>query len=257
MKGWGYFRRIVTLVLFLQAATAVYAQVTVYEDFVPPREYIYMRERFIYAQIHTAGFTLGYEQGRLNRKFHYSGWNVEFATQINPKTKAVNWYGQGRSYKYGMLNSFCILRAGYGGLIVLNDKPHWGGVQVSLSYRGGFSLGLAFPQYVYVLYDTMGQDVRLERMDPDNPRHMDVGYILKRGPILKGFVGLRPYPGVYAKIGMNFEFGKVEKRSHTLGFGVLYDCYFTRIPLMALKRNPPGFLNFYLEYKFGMRYGVR
>ncbi|MDE6493117.1 MAG: hypothetical protein K2L50_00855 [Bacteroidales bacterium] len=250
-------RWMLVIALLFPCMRGVYAQVVVYEDFVPPRTFIYMRERFVYAQIHTAGFTIGYEQGRLSRKFVYSGWNVEFATQINPKTKAVNWYGQGRSYKYGMLNSFCMLRVGYGGLIVLNDKPHWGGVQVSLSYRGGFSLGLAFPQYVYVLYDTAGRDIRLEKMNPDNPRHLDVGYILKRGPVLKGFAGLRPYPGVYAKLGMDFEFGEAEKRSHTLGFGVLYDCYFTRIPLMAFKKNPPGFLNFYLEYKFGMRYGVR
>lgn len=256
MKRHGIFRLVVAGLLFLQCALALHAQVLVYEDFVPPRGHIYQNERFIYAQIHTGGFTLGYEQGFLNKKFHYSGWNVEFSTQINPKTKAVNWYGQGRSYKYGMLNSFCMLRAGYGGLIVLSEKPHWGGVQVSLSYRGGFSLGLAFPQYVYVLQDTLGT-LKLERMNADNPKHLDVGYIVRRSHILKGFSGLRPYPGIYAKFGMNFEFGKSEKLSHTLGFGAIYDFYFTRIPLLMHKKNPFGFLNFYIEYKFGMRYGLR
>ena len=143
----------------------VSAQVVVYEDFVPPMEYVYLKERFFYAQIHTAGFTLGYEQGRMNGRVHYSGWNIEVATQLNPKAKGVSWYNGGRRYKFGMLNSFCILRAGYGGLWVLNEKPYWGGVQVSLSYRGGFSLGFAFPQYINVLYDTAGQDVRLERFE--------------------------------------------------------------------------------------------
>ncbi len=235
----------------------VSAQVVVYEDFVPPMEYVYLKERFFYAQIHTAGFTLGYEQGRMNGRVHYSGWNIEVATQLNPKAKGVSWYNGGRRYKFGMLNSFCILRAGYGGLWVLNEKPYWGGVQVSLSYRGGFSLGFAFPQYINVLYDTAGQDVRLERMDPENPRHKDIAYILGRGPILKGLSGMRPYPGIYAKIGLNFEFGKSQERSHTLGIGLIYDCYFTRIPLMMEQKNPFGFLNFYVEYKFGKRYGLR
>lgn len=256
MKRIGILRRIIGGLLFLQSLAAVHAQVTVYEDFVPPRGHIYKKERFVYGRIHTAGFLIGYEQGMLNRKFNYSGWNVEFSTQINPKTKAVNWYGRGRSYKYGMLNSFCMIRAGYGGLWVLNEKPHWGGVQVALSYRGGFSLGLAFPQYVYVLQDTTGT-LKLERMNADDPRHQDVGYIVRRSRIFKGFSGLRPYPGLYAKVGLDFEFGKSEKRSHTLGFGATYDCYFTRIPLMMHKKNPFGFLNFYIEYKFGMRYGLR
>lgn len=257
LKYFRHILRVLAVLLTVSWGGRVCAQVQVYEDYVPEKQVLYMKHRFIYAQIHTGGGTLGYEQGQLNRKFSYSGWNVELATQINPKTKAVNWYRAGRSYKYGMLNSFMILRGGYGGLWVLNDKPYWGGVQVSLSYRGGFSLGLAFPQWVYVIYDSEGQDIRLEKMSADNPRHKDVAYIVARSPILKGFSGLRPYPGAYAKLGLDFEFGKVEERSHTLGFGMIYDCYFTRIPLMMERKNPFGFFNFYIEYKFGMRYGVR
>ena len=68
---------------------------------------------------------------------------------------------------------------------------------------------------------------------------------------------MRPYPGIYAKAGMNFEFGKSQEKSHTIGIGIIYDCYFTRIPLMMDQKNPFGFLNFYIEYKFGKRYGLR
>lgn len=256
MKAHGIFRFLLFALLLSRATGALHAQVIVYEDFVPKRSNIYLKESFLYAQLHTGGITLGFEQGRLNHKFHYSGWNIEFSTQLNPKAKAVNWYGVGRSYKYGMLNSFCMLRAGYGGLWVLSDKPHWGGVQMGLCYRGGFSLGLAFPQYVYVLQDTLG-NTRLERMDADNPRHYDAGFIVHRSPWFKGFDGMRPYPGIFAKIGMNFEFGKSEKISHTLGFGAIADFYFTRIPLMMTRKNPPGFFNFYIEYKFGLRHGLR
>lgn len=248
---------IVFLTLIVSSVSTLVAQVVVHEDFVPQRQLIYTNERFFYGQIHTAGFTLGYEQGWINRKFNYHGWNLEFATQLNSKAKAVNWYGGGRSYKYGMLNSFCMLRSGYGGLWVWNEKPYWGGVQLSLSYRGGFSLGMAFPQYVYVFYDDVGQDIRLEKLDAENPRHLDVAYIYKRGPYLKGFNGMKLYPGIFAKIGLNFEFGKTQEKTHTLGFGVIADAYFVKIPLMIEQKQPIGFVNFYLEYKFGMRYGVR
>lgn len=255
--GRSFFWRVFCTGLLFSMGASLAAQVVVYEDFVPERQQLYLKERFFYAQLHTGGGTLGYEQGRVGRRFRYSGWNVEFATQINPRAKAVNWYGSGRNYKYGMLNSFCMLRGGYGGLWVLNEKPYWGGVRVSIAYRGGFSLGLAFPQYVYVLYDDQGQDIRLEKLSADNPRHLDVAYVLARGPMLKGFNGLCPYPGAFLKAGMDFEFGKTQERSHTLGFGAMYDCYFTRIPLMIGQKSPVGFFNFYIEYKFGMRYGVR
>lgn len=216
-----------------------------------------MKERSFYGQIQTAGFTIGYEQGRLNRKFKYFGWNIEFASQINPKAIGINWYGTGRKYVYGQLNSFAMLRGGYGGRIVLSEKPLRGGVTVSMPYSGGFSLGLAFPQFIYVMYDEYGEDIRLEKYNADNPKHLQHESIIKRGPLMKGVWHLRPYPGIYAKIGLSFEFGKDDKKLHTLEGGIVYDCYFTRIPLMMNNKNSFGFLNFFLGYRFGMKYGVR
>lgn len=197
---------------------ALRAQVIVYEDYVPPRQNLYTRERFFSAYLHSAGFAIGYEQGRLNRRFRYEGWSVEFSTQLNPKAVRVNWTGRGRRYVYGQINSFCTLRGGYGGRYTFNEKPYWGGVALSLIYNGGLSLGLAFPQYLYIAYGSDLSDEayerKLEKFDPDNPYHLQVDRILGRGPVMHSVPHLRPYPGIYAKLGFNAEFGK-RKRPNT------------------------------------------
>ncbi|MEG1498245.1 MAG: hypothetical protein RRX93_04280 [Bacteroidales bacterium] len=241
-------------IIFFASLANLRAQVIVYEDFVPEKQKIYSKERFFYGYIQTAGFGLGYEQGHYNKKFVYSGWNIEFATQLDPKRFGNNWY-RGRKYVYGQINSFCMLRVGYGSSYVFNDKPFWGGVTIALRYSGGLSLGLAFPQYLYILYDSTGNDIRLEKMNPNNPKHLQIENILRRGPYMKGVWHLRPYPGIYAKIGLNFEFGKTQERSHAIEAGLMYDFYFTRIPIMAKNKYPMGFLNFYIAYRFGKRYG--
>lgn len=262
---WPHRRTILIFTLMLLSAGGIAprlgAQVVVYEDYVPPRGNLYMRERFLSFYLHSAGFAFGYEQGRLNRKFRYEGWSVEFSTQMNPKAIRVSWTGSGRRYVYGQMNSFCMLRGGYGGRYTFNEKPYWGGVALSLIYNGGLSLGLAFPQYLYIVYgsELNGEpyETRLEKFDPDNPYHLQVDRIIGRGPVFYSVPHLRPYPGLYAKLGFNAEFGKKEKTMHALEAGLTYDCYFTHIPLMAENKQPFGFFNFYVAYRFGMRYNKK
>ena len=162
---------IFTLMLLSAGASAprLHAQVIVYEDYVPPRQNLYTRERFLSFYLHSAGFALGYEQGRLNRKFRYEGWSVEFSTQLNPKAIRVSWTGAGRRYVYGQMNSFCMLRGGYGGRYTFNEKPHWGGVALSLIYNGGLSLGLAFPQNHYIVYGSELNMSLIHNSEPTRP----------------------------------------------------------------------------------------
>ncbi|MDE6307730.1 MAG: hypothetical protein K2L79_02825, partial [Bacteroidales bacterium] len=180
------------------------------------------------------------------------------ASEVYKRQIRVSWTGAGRRYVYGQMNSFCMLRGGYGGRYTFNEKPYWGGVALSLIYNGGLSLGLAFPQYLYIVYgsELNGEpyETRLEKFDPDNPYHLQVDRIIGRGPVFHSVPHLRPYPGIYAKLGFNAEFGKKEKTMHALEAGITYDCYFTHIPLMAENKQPFGFFNFYVAYRFGMRY---
>jgi hypothetical protein len=249
-------------ILILLFAGTVRAQVIVYEDHVPEKKFIYKREWAIKVYLHTGGLGAGFEQGWFNKKSRYSGYNIDIMTQWNPKKfKYLSPYG-GRSYVYGMLAEFGMMRAGYGTVITLHEKPFWGGVQVSTFINGGFSLGFRFPQYLLVTVGEKEPDppydyiVYSEKYDP-NAEHFQKGEILGRDKLFSSWKGLQPYPGIYAKTGLSFEFGKIETKIHTLETGLSYDFYFRSVPLYAKTKAPWGFFNLFLSYRFGMRSGIR
>jgi hypothetical protein len=152
-----------------------------------------------------------------------------------------------------MLAEFGMMRGGYGTSISLHEKPFWGGVQVSMLINGGFSLGFRFPQYLLVI---VKDTIYSEKYDPD-AEHFQKGEILGRDKLFSSWKGLQLCPGIYAKTGISFEFGKTETRTHALEVGASYDFYFRPVPLYAKTRAPWGFLNFFLSYRFGMRSGIR
>ncbi|MDR2556714.1 MAG: hypothetical protein LBC49_03260 [Bacteroidales bacterium] len=238
------------------------AQVIVYEDYVPEKKFIYKKEWAVKIFLHTGGIGAGFEQGWFDKKSRYSGYNIDILTQWNPKRfKYQSPYG-GRSYVYGMLAEFGMMRGGYGTAVTLHEKPFWGGVEVSMFVNGGFSLGFRFPQYLLVTTREQEPDppydyiIYAEKYDPD-AEHFQKGEIIARDKIFSSWKGLQLYPGMYAKTGVSFEFGKIETRTHTLEVGVSYDFYFRGVPLYAKTRAPWGFFNLFLSYRFGMRSGIR
>lgn len=262
---FGLRKTICAIGLILCCSSFLRSQVIVYEEFVPKRKALYENKRFFGPYIHSRGLGFIYEQGKYNRRHHYHGWSVEILTQFNRKAYELRANSMiqtsRRKFAYGRINSFFTIRAGYGSEIELTEKPFWGGVKLSFTYNGGFSLGVAIPQYLYVLY-VVGVDVlnrpitetKLEKFDLENPFHLDYSRIQGGPPLFYGWRSLRPYPGIYLKVGLNFEFGKTEEKNHSLEIGAMYDFYFVPIPLMAYQKQYPGFLNIYLAYKFGMVY---
>jgi hypothetical protein len=263
----GYAATLLILLITVSSAISIVkAQVIVYEDFVPEKKFIYKKEWAIKAYVHTGGVGIGFEQGWFDKKSRFSGWNIEALTQWHPKRiKILPFYPKTRSYVNGMLAEFGMLRGGYGGSFSLHEKPFWGGVQVLMFVNGGFSLGLRFPQYLYVKYNEQDPETLeiseievLIKNDPD----ADViknkgGVIYGRGPWFSSWKGLRPYPGIYAKTGFAFEFGTSETKTHTLEVGASYDFYFAGITLFAKTKAKSGFLNFFLAYRYGKRSGIR
>ncbi|MDR0619729.1 MAG: hypothetical protein LBG17_07530 [Bacteroidales bacterium] len=240
--------------LILLFAGTLSAQVIVYEDYVPEKKFIYKKEWALKAYLHTGGIGAGFEQGWFDRKSRYSGYNIDILTQWHPKRfKYLSPYG-GRSFVYGMLAEFGMIRAGYGTSVTLHEKPFWGGVQVSMFVNGGFSLGFRFPQWLII--NTYGTDtVHSEKYD--DYQYSQNGQIVGRDKLFSSWKGLQLYPGIYAKTGISFEFGKTETKTHTLEVGVSYDFYFRGVPLYAKTRAQWGFFNLFLSYRFGKLSGIR
>ncbi|MBL7923212.1 MAG: hypothetical protein JNL88_03350 [Bacteroidia bacterium] len=210
--------------------------------------------------------------GGLN--FHTSGWGVQFRRSFNltgykklmfeadyvglkhPKEiKSVNQaFDNARSYVYGKLNAFSILRLGAGRQRTLYSKAERNGVEIRAVYSGGLSLGILKPIYLNILEPTgtFGEFVVItERYDPNE--HF-VDNIYGRAPFTEGLDRIFIKPGGYLKFGFNFEYAPIFEDVKSLEIGVIADLYPEEIPIMAFTENKQLFLTFYLTLMYGRKW---
>lgn len=203
---------------------------------------------------HNLGFGANFRIGRNKTFFNSRIIEIEAASMKHPKQiRVINpYYYNSRSYVYGKINHVYMLRGGFGYKKLLNRKPYWGGVELRLLYLGGVSIAFAKPVYLY-FWDETYSYVKEERYDPDNFYHSSE-YIYGRAPFASGLGQINVYPGVYAKLGLNFEFGKQNTKIRALEGWVNLEYFPIAIPIMAYNPEQYFFPTVYLNFHFGKRY---
>ena len=205
--------------------------------------------------IHTNGLGLKFRYGTNRTALRLWMWETEYSTYKSAKEiRVLNpYYPNAKSYIYGKENSVSFLRAGTGQQYVLNRKPYWGGVQLSILWMGGVTVGFAKPMYLYIIYPISQSEYELkeERYDPEKHFADD---IYGRASLLAGILKLKFHPGIYARAGLEFEFGNKNRRPKALEAGACLDFSPVGIPIMAYNPKQNLFLTLYLSFTFGKRY---
>jgi len=168
-------------------------------------------------------------------------------------------YEQSKSYVYGKLNSFFILRPGVGQMRILTDKLRHSGVQVAYTWLVGFSAGITKPVYLEIGYPSIPYDyLAVEKYDPSKHYFDD---IYGRASGINGLDEMKLHPGGFAKFAFNFEYSNEKDRLKGLEVGAVVDVFPTRIPIMAEKigeldgvKNKNLFFSFYLNIFLGKKY---
>lgn len=255
-------KKIIFIILSLFSLSLLYAQVEVLDDLLEESEIRLYKQRSIFGGFHTNGFELGFRWGKIPSIKRYVFQEIEF-TQLKHykftyrRGAATNFFS--RNFMYGVLNEAYSFRYGWGIVNLINEKPFWGGVSTAWFFAGGAELVLAIPQYLNVLYptdtisDRIYYTIKVEKYDPNNQQHADGQLIEGRGPYFKGVLNLRPYPGIYAKAGISFEFGKYQERLHQVEIGAMVDFFPIPLPMMAYLPKTWWMLNGYITYHFGWR----
>lgn len=206
--------------------------------------------------LHTNGWGLGFRVGKSENIF--KKWMFEanlLEMKDRKEIKSINpFFTNTRSYYYGKLNVIYLLRAGGGMQHMLNRKPYNGGVELRAFYSGGLSVAFAKPVYLNIIkideasyrYITV-----VEQYDPDS--HFPDN-IYGRASFLKGFNQLKPYPGIYAKAGLNVDFGTLNQKPKTVEAGIALDLYAKPVPVMAFQDPNYFFLTLYISVGIGKRY---
>jgi hypothetical protein len=232
---------------------------------------LFSKEMYGAAVFHSSGWGIGFRIGQnrtyYNKKMFEAGL-VEMKSPKEYKRSNEN-FSNSRRYVYGKMNNLYLFRAGYGVQKLINRKPYWGGIEVRFFYYGGLSIGLAKPVYLYIAnYTTVGDqlyyDITTEKYDPeihfpwrvtvpidDTSRNID---IYGKAPVFNGFNEIKPYAGVYAKLGFNFEYGSYNQSIKAIEAGATIDAFPKGIPLMAFTDPFPLFINVYISFTFGKRY---
>jgi hypothetical protein len=215
---------------------------------------LFRKEWSCYGFVHTEGWGIGFRSGKHKTYLRKHMWEVEFSTMKHPKEKRVtSYFDNYRSYIYGKLNSVYLFRGGYGVQRVLNGKPYWGGVELRWFFYGGATLGITKSVYLYVMEynaETNRNEIVAERYDPD--KHI-LENIIGRGPYFKGFNHMGIYPGIYAKTGLNFEYGVNDALLKGIECGVTFDYMPLGVPIMAYNNKNNYFLSLYLGLHLGKR----
>lgn len=204
--------------------------------------------------LHILGMGGNFRRGVNKTYFNSRIFEVEFVSMKHPKQiRVINpYYYNAKSYVYGKLNHVYILRAGYGFKKLLNRKPYWGGIELRVLYMGGISLAFAKPVYLY-FWDETYSYVKEEKYNPDNYYH-NSEYIYGRAPFSDGLGELKVYPGIFAKAGLNFEFGALNSKIRALEAGGVVEYFPKAIPIMAFNPAQNLIVTFYLNFSLGKRY---
>ncbi len=245
------------LLLLIGSAFPSFAQFDAEDsDTLIPDNVLLEKQWSLGALIHTNGWGLRMRIGKNMTALRQWMWEVEYSTYKSGKeVRLLNpYYADAKSYIYGKLNSVSFLRAGTGNQFILARKPYWGGVQLSAVGYGGVSLGFGKPVYLYIIYIDQtfnNYTIKEERYDPS--KHF-VDNIYGRASFFSGFSKLKFYPGVYARAGLEFEFGNLNKRPKALEAGAVLEYSPIGIPIMAYNPKQNMFLTLYLSFMLGKRH---
>ncbi|MCK9423008.1 MAG: hypothetical protein M0Q38_10445 [Bacteroidales bacterium] len=250
---------VLTVMLFFLTAGEYFAHAQYVSDADTLPENVLLEKQWsLGAMVHTNGWGLKFRRGHNVTALRQFMWEIEFSTykstkEIRTLTNSL-YFPDSRPYIYGKLNYLFFLRGGIGQQHILNRKPYWGGIQLSWLYYGGFSLGLAKPVYLYIIYINSGSTDYEIKEEKYNPELHFVDNIYGRGPFLSGILNLGFYPGAYIKTGLDFEFGTHNRRINSLEVGATLDFSPIPIPIMAYNPKQQFFLTLYLSVMLGKRY---
>lgn len=209
-------------------------------------------------QIHSNGIGINVRRGKHKTAKLKRMLELDIVTMKHPKEfKSVNpYFENSKGFIYGKMNTFTIVRIGYGGqwVVVHRQDRRGGGVEIRYHLYGGVSVGFAKPVYLEILVPTtvpFEYNLSTEKYDPNN-HYID--NIYGKAPFTKGLDEIKVYPGLYIKTGFSFEYASRQDNIKALEAGVVIDGYYKNVPIMAFAVNHPYFISLYLSLNIGSKW---
>jgi hypothetical protein len=220
---------------------------------------IFQNEKSVSISLNSNGFGGGYRFGKRKTYLTKTIYDIEFAYIKHPKEVKVSAspysYATSRKYVYGKTNLFVNFRPSMGFQREIFSKEDQGSIAVKYYFGGGPSIGITKP--IYYTFDIIAPinginyiiDTRVEKFEFS--QHPVTSEIAGRAPVWKGMNELAVYPGLHAKVGMSFEYGKYSRLINAIDVSMTFDAFTKKIPIMYTKLNNQFFLTLSASYRFG------
>lgn len=206
--------------------------------------------------LHGEGWGGYFRYGRqltYNKRINFS---LDLVSMHHPKEiKVFNPnFDDGKGYFYGKLNSLFILRPGIGFRKIYFEKLREKGVEISLNYSIGPSIGLLKPVYLQIINPTNDPFLFTFTDERYDPSFHTIDNIYGRSKGTKGLGETKINPGVFGKFGIQFEYANEDDAIRAIELGSVVDFYFIPVELMT-ENNPSNiYISLYLKFLLGRKY---
>ncbi len=227
---------------------------------------VYKREKAVDFTLHTNGFSLAYNNGKIGAFQNTSYTHFEIGYLRDPREKSqnknlsFNINELSSSFKYGKQNYAIMLRAAKGRKKFLSEKAKRKGIAIGYNYQYGATVGLLIPYYLEIIKSVADPEVftylEAQRYEDNPEEFLDYDNIFGSAGFFKGLGETAIYPGLHGKLGLLFSFGLFDKTIKSVEVGIMGDLFLKKIPIMVetdVNKNRPYFFNFYLTFQFGKR----
>lgn len=194
-----------------------------------------------------------------NKKF----WQIEFAHLKHPKeirqTLDLGYTPVGfnapRPFIFGKENYFNSLNVNYGQMRMIGQRANKSGVEVSLKYCGGFSLGILTPYYLQLIIPIDNERAYIEdkKYNEAPDLFLNSFSIYGSSGFSRGIGQTHFIPGIHAKVGLHFDWAFFEEYIKAIEVGLAADAYIGKVPVMILENNPRVFTNLYIGLQLGKK----
>ena len=215
---------------------------------------VYSKQSIFGFQLRTNGYGLFYEKGKMKSQRNTMIYGIELnEIKHSKEDKLPNGTGGfsfGNPYVYGKINNFYSLQPGFGSQRILGQKGNKNGVAVSVVYKGGLSIGLLRPYYIEVEENGGSKTIKYS---PETDSLFKFGFILGGGGLGKGWGEMKLKPGVFAKTGLRFDFGRFNEVVSAIEVGISAEFYSAKIPIMLYQKEKQFFYQGHIAVMFGHR----
>ncbi len=225
---------------------------------------IYNQEFSLGLRMHTNGFAVGFNVGKLKTYYLTKYWHFELGELKHPKefrqsfdTPSTLNGRISRAFKYGKQNSLYALRGGIGAKRYFSEKAKHKGVAVGISYEVGPTLGLLKPYYLELRAGDGRVSVSTKYSEETADRFLDIWQIHGASGWTRGLGELSILPGAHGKFAVHFDWGAFDEYVKSLEAGIMVDAFARKAPIMVELDNVENrqlFINLFLHLQFGKRW---